>query len=183
MKAPPKQLKPDQMGYYRKDDLLRIDYRPPSRDWMDTKPEFRLGTFIYPAKPKNLRVLGLPNPREWAPRDEDWKLPDNWKEIILDAFADRLEKYRSLRVFMDCCVRCGACADKCHFFIGGGDPKNMPVLRAELLRSVYRGNFTMAGRSISSGFAKRCGSSRPDFSSHFRSKLRSLSHFRISFVP
>jgi len=43
-------------------------------------------------------------------------------------------------------VRCGACADKCHFFIGTGDPKNMPVLRAELLRSVYRGNFTTFGR-------------------------------------
>jgi Fe-S oxidoreductase len=43
---------------------------------------------------------------------------------------------------MDICVRCGACADKCHFFIGTGDPKNMPVLRAELLRSVYRNDFT-----------------------------------------
>ena len=39
---------------------------------------------------------------------------------------------------MDICVRCGACADKCHFYLGSGDPKNMPVLRAELLRSVYR---------------------------------------------
>jgi Fe-S oxidoreductase len=43
-------------------------------------------------------------------------------------------------------VRCGACADKCHFFIGGGDPKNMPVLRAELLRSVYRKEYTLAGK-------------------------------------
>ena len=33
---------------------------------------------------------------------------------------------------MDICVRCGACADKCHFYLGSGDPKNMPVLRAEL---------------------------------------------------
>jgi Fe-S oxidoreductase len=47
---------------------------------------------------------------------------------------------------MDICVRCGACADKCHFFIGSGDPKNMPVLRAELLRSVYRKNFTIGGK-------------------------------------
>jgi Fe-S oxidoreductase len=55
---------------------------------------------------------------------------------------ERLEKYRSFKLFMDICVRCGACADKCHFFIGSGDPKNMPVLRAELLRSVYRKDFT-----------------------------------------
>ena len=49
---------------------------------------------------------------------------------------------------MDICVRCGACADKCHYFIGSGDPKNMPVLRAELLRSVYRKDFTMAGKIL-----------------------------------
>ena len=49
---------------------------------------------------------------------------------------------------MDICVRCGACADKCHFFIGGGDPKNMPVLRAELLRSIYRNDFTTAGKIL-----------------------------------
>jgi Fe-S oxidoreductase len=49
---------------------------------------------------------------------------------------------------MDICVRCGACADKCHFFIGSGDPKNMPVLRAELLRSVYRNDLTTAGRLL-----------------------------------
>ena len=41
---------------------------------------------------------------------------------------ERLEKFRSFRLFMDICVRCGACADKCHFYIGSGDPKNMPVL-------------------------------------------------------
>ena len=49
---------------------------------------------------------------------------------------------------MDICVRCGACADKCHFFIGSGDPKNMPVLRAELLRSIYRRDFTTAGKLL-----------------------------------
>ena len=38
-------------------------------------------------------------------------------------------------------MRCGACADKCHFYIGSGDPKNMPVLRAELMRSIYRRYF------------------------------------------
>ncbi|MEJ2690518.1 MAG: (Fe-S)-binding protein, partial [Deltaproteobacteria bacterium] len=50
--------------------------------------------------------------------------------------------------FLDCCVRCGACADKCLFFLGTGDPKNMPVLRAELMRSIYRGEVTKAGRLL-----------------------------------
>ncbi|MBN2569002.1 MAG: (Fe-S)-binding protein, partial [Deltaproteobacteria bacterium] len=36
----------------------------------------------------------------------------------------------------------------CHYFIGGGDPKNMPVLRAELLRSIYRRYFTTSGKML-----------------------------------
>jgi Fe-S oxidoreductase len=134
------------------EQLLRIDYDPPAGDWKDPRVDFeaRRGTWSYPAAPKNLKYLGFPNPREWSPTDEDWKLPDNWERIIHDGFRARLAKYRSLRLFMETCVRCGACADKCHFFIGSGDPKNMPVLRAELLRSVYRNDFTAAGRILGS---------------------------------
>jgi Fe-S oxidoreductase len=128
------------------EQLVEIDYRPPQRDWRDPAVRFRKGTFCYSAAAKNLAYLGLPNPREWQPFDPDWKLPANWKETILAGMQERLERYRSFRLFMDICVRCGACADKCHFYIGSGDPKNMPVLRAELLRSVYRRYFTTAGR-------------------------------------
>lgn len=128
------------------EELLKFSYGMPQEHWMDTKPVFRDGNFCYPAKPDVLRDLGFPNPREWSPKDEDWKLPENWKEIVYEGFRERLDKYRSLKIFMDICVRCGACADKCHFFIGGGDPKNMPVLRAELLRSVYRNDFTTFGK-------------------------------------
>ncbi|GLI32876.1 sulfate reduction electron transfer complex DsrMKJOP subunit DsrK [Desulforhabdus amnigena] len=134
------------MAKVPKPSELAIDYTLPQAGWMDTKPEFRPGTWCYPGKAKNLEILDLPNPREWSPTDEDWKLPPNWKEIIFEGLRDYLDKYRSLRIFMDVCVRCGACADKCHFFIGSGDPKNMPVLRAELLRSIYRKEFTTAGK-------------------------------------
>jgi Fe-S oxidoreductase len=128
------------------DELLRIDPRPPKTGWMDTPVQFRKGTYSYTAKKKSLDVVGLPYGRDWSPEDDDWQLPDNWKEIIFEGLRERLDKFRSLRLFMDICVRCGACADKCHFFIGSGDPKNMPVLRAELLRSVYRNDFTLAGK-------------------------------------
>jgi Fe-S oxidoreductase len=131
---------------FPKKEELKIDYRPPRKGWMDTPVEFRPGTWCYSAHPKNLKIVDFPNPREWQPTDEDWKLPENWKEIILNGFRDRLEKFRSFKLFMDICVRCGACADKCHFFIGSGDPKNMPVLRAELIRSIYRKEFTKAGK-------------------------------------
>jgi [DsrC]-trisulfide reductase subunit K len=138
--APEKLLKPD--------ELLSINLNPPKTGWMETPVDFRPGTWSYSAAPKNLKYLDLPNPREWQPSDLDWKLPENWKEIILQGFKERLEKYRSFRLFLDICVRCGACADKCQFFIGSGDPKNMPVLRAELLRSVYRNYFTTSGKIL-----------------------------------
>jgi len=148
----------DEMGYYPHEELDRVDFIPPGTSWIDTPTEMRPGSFIYAGKEKHLRYLGLPNPREWNPLDEDWKLPDNWKEIILEGIRERLSKYRTFRIFMDCCVRCGACADKCHFYIGGGDPKNMPVLRAELLRSVYRNDFTAAGKIMGKlGFPKLAG--------------------------
>ena len=126
----------------------------PTKDWMDIPVHFHEGNYAYPAKKEKVEYLNsqkglfFPNAREWSPEDDDWKLPENWKEIILNGLKERLDKFRSLKIFMDCCVRCGACADKCHFFLGTGDPKNMPVLRAELLRSVYRNDFTLAGKLL-----------------------------------
>ena len=128
------------------EEMIRISYKPPRTPWMDTPVDFRPGTWSYSGAAKNLIYLDMPNPRAWQPYEEDWKLPANWKEIILEGMRERLDKYRSFRLFLDLCVRCGACADKCHFYIGSGDPKNMPVLRAELLRSVYRRYFTESGK-------------------------------------
>lgn len=87
------------------------------------------------AKPDTMKALGfLPE-----------KTPD-WKEKFLEKMAEVLEKYRSVRLFMDLCTRCGACTDKCHYFLGTGDPRNMPVYRQELMRSVYRRYFTNSGK-------------------------------------
>ena len=125
-----------------------INYRPPAVQWMDVPVNIRKGMYCYASNPKSVEYLGMPNAREWNPMEEDWKLPDNWQQILHEGFRERLEKFRSIKVFMDICVRCGACADKCHYFIGTGDPKNMPVLRAELLRSVYRNDFTAMGKLL-----------------------------------
>ena len=80
------------------------------------------------------------------PAGKDKGLVDGWKEIFLAQLKDKLGKYRSLLVFMDTCVKCGACTDKCHYFLGTADPKNMPVARQDLLRKVYRRYFTFAGK-------------------------------------
>jgi len=87
------------------------------------------------AKAEHQEPLGFPG-----------ELVDNWKTVALDKMEELLGKYRALPVFLDSCVKCGACTDKCHYYLGTGDPKNMPVARQDLLRSVYRRYFTVAGK-------------------------------------
>ncbi|EDN71419.1 electron transport protein DsrK [Beggiatoa sp. PS] len=91
------------------------------------------GPFV--AKPQMQEALGYPE-----------ELIDNWQEVAIAKMGDLLKKYRSLRVYLDACVKCGACTDKCHYMIGTHDPKNMPVARQDLLRQVYRRYFTWAGK-------------------------------------
>ena len=89
----------------------------------------------HPAKEKDMVKIDLPKERA-----------KDWKEAMLKKMAEVLDKYRSVRLFMDICVKCGACADKCQFFLGTGDPKNMPVARADLFRKVYKRYFTLGGK-------------------------------------
>jgi len=87
------------------------------------------------SKPEFQQPLGFPP-----------DLVDNWQEKAIEKMGDLLGRYRSLRVYLDSCVKCGSCTDKCHYFIGTKDPKNMPVARQDLMRKVYRRYFTLAGK-------------------------------------
>ena len=89
----------------------------------------------YKSKPEFQESLGFPG-----------ELVDNWQEKAIDVMGELLGKYRSLQVYLDSCVKCGACTDKCHYYLGTQDPKNMPVGRQDLLRKVYRRYFTFAGK-------------------------------------
>ena len=81
-----------------------------------------------------------------APLGFPGELVEDWHARALAKMKELLGRYRSLQVFMDACVKCGACTDKCHYYLGTGDPKNMPVARQDLMRKVYRRYFTFAGR-------------------------------------
>jgi Fe-S oxidoreductase len=128
--------------------LSHISYELPHAAWIETPPVIRKGMYCHACHAEDLQALNMPHAHSWRVSDQDWRLPKDWLQIVTEGLAERLKRFRSFQVFMDICVRCGACADKCHFFIGTGDPKNMPVLRAELLRSVYRHDFTTAGRLL-----------------------------------
>ncbi len=87
------------------------------------------------AKPEFQEPLGYPG-----------ELVDNWQQVAIEKLGELKGKYRSLQVFLDACVKCGACTDKCHYYLGTADPKNMPVARQDLLRKVYRRYYTFAGK-------------------------------------
>lgn len=87
------------------------------------------------AKPDFQEKLGYPG-----------ELVDNWKEVAVEKMGELTGKYRSLQVFLDSCVKCGACTDKCHYYLGTTDPKNMPVARQDLFRKVYRRYYTLSGK-------------------------------------
>jgi Fe-S oxidoreductase len=89
----------------------------------------------YVASPQFQEPLGFPG-----------ELVENWQAKAIGKMGELLGKYRSLQVFLDSCVKCGACTDKCHYYLGTKDPKNMPVARQDLLRKVYRRYFTFAGK-------------------------------------
>ncbi len=94
------------------------------------------GPFV--AKPDHQEPLGFPG-----------ELVENWERKAVDAMGEAVDNSRALRVFLDSCVKCGACTDKCHYYLGSSDPKNMPVARQDLFRSVYRKYHTPAGKFLS----------------------------------
>ena len=102
-------------------------------------PAVRDGTMAHSApfvsKPQFQEPLGFPA-----------ELEDGWEQRAVDKLGELTGKYRGLRVFLDSCVKCGACTDKCHYYQGTSDPLNMPVARQDLLRSVYRRYYTFAGK-------------------------------------
>jgi Fe-S oxidoreductase len=89
----------------------------------------------YVAKPDHNTPLGFPG-----------ELVENWEQKAVTKLGELVSKSRALQVFLDSCVKCGACTDKCHYYLGTEDPKNMPVARQDLLRSVYRRYYTLPGK-------------------------------------
>ena len=69
----------------KQEELLDIDYAPPAKSWMEPSVEFRPGTYGYNTPAKHLEYLELANPRDWGPTDDNWKLPENWEDIILQS--------------------------------------------------------------------------------------------------
>jgi len=45
---------------------------------------------------------------------------------------------RSAATYMESCIRCGHCAEACHFYVTSGDPRYTPIWKLEPFRRAYR---------------------------------------------
>ena len=119
--------------------MAKVEFKVPAvgeyLEIPDLQPGVMAKSAPFKAAPRHQQALGFPG-----------ELVENWEERAVAKLGELLSKYRSLRVHLDACVKCGSCADKCQYFLGTGDPKNMPVARQDLLRSIYRRHFTLAGK-------------------------------------
>ncbi|MGD2171387.1 MAG: (Fe-S)-binding protein [Gammaproteobacteria bacterium] len=115
------------------------DFETPAlKPWPEIPP-IEIGAMAhskpYAARQEHQQKLGFPG-----------ELIDDWQQVAIARLGELVDNSRALRVFLDSCVKCGACTDKCHYYLGTSDPKNMPVARQDLLRSVYRRYYTLAGK-------------------------------------
>lgn len=76
--------------------------------------------------------------------DERFQLTDEKAAIALDVLRQRLN--RQLDAALEVCVRCGLCADSCHYYVANPQPEHVPAFRAEQLRKVYRRYFDPVGK-------------------------------------
>jgi len=59
---------------------------------------------------------------------------------MLDRFIDTIRQRisRPLQYYEDICVRCGACADACHFYAVSKDPAHIPAYRMSLAKKLMQ---------------------------------------------
>lgn len=123
--------------------MAKVKIEVPELTGIITTPALKEGASVQGksqfAPAKDMADLGFPT-----------ELVPDWQEKAVAKLDELLKKYKSLQVYLDICVKCGSCTDKCQFYLGTKDPRNMPVARQELLRSVYRRYMTVAGKVFGS---------------------------------
>lgn len=68
------------------------------------------------------------------------------RQKVIDACTSIKNGPRVLKLYMEMCVRCGTCADQCPVYKGEPTQLRNPVLRADLIRSVFKKHTTLSGK-------------------------------------
>lgn len=67
---------------------------------------------------------------------ERYQLTDEKVAIALEVLRKRMN--RQLEAALEVCVRCGLCAESCHYYVANPKPEYVPAYRAEQLRKLHR---------------------------------------------
>ncbi len=67
---------------------------------------------------------------------ERFVLTEEKAALAMEVFSKRLN--RQLLASLQACVRCGLCADSCHYYVSNPKPEHVPAYRAEKLRKLVR---------------------------------------------
>jgi Fe-S oxidoreductase len=75
-------------------------------------------------------------------------------EKLAEGFIREIEAIdggpRVLKLYMQMCARCGTCSSQCPIYYGSPEKKYNPVLRSDLVRSIYKRRKTPSGRILGS---------------------------------
>lgn len=77
--------------------------------------------------------------------DDRFQLTDDKSALALEVLRQRLN--RQLEASLEVCVRCGLCAESCHYYVANPKPEHVPAYRAEQLRKIYRKLFDPVGKA------------------------------------
>jgi Fe-S oxidoreductase len=71
--------------------------------------------------------------------------PDDCRKV-LDIFKQRLNS--DYAAFLNSCVRCGLCADSCHYYLSNPELESMPAYKLNLIAKVFKKYFTPIGKKL-----------------------------------
>ena len=72
------------------------------------------------------------------------------KQKVVDSITSIEDGPQVLRLYMDVCARCGVCAEQCPVYYGGPDEMRNPVVRSDMIRSIYKKHTTTSGKLLGS---------------------------------
>ena len=70
--------------------------------------------------------------------DKQGDLPDE-ERVARAMLAFAKDMSRSAATYMESCIRCGHCAEACHFYVTSEDPQFTPIWKLELFKRAYKG--------------------------------------------
>jgi Fe-S oxidoreductase len=75
-----------------------------------------------------------------------FELTDEKAAVAVEVLRARLNQ--QLEASLEVCVRCGVCAEACHYYVSDSKPQHIPAYRAEQVRKLYRSLFDPVGKRL-----------------------------------